>query len=452
MTRHDLNFPFAVYQQSLGTKKLPDGPAEQLLSLCEALGLSRVAVFGSNSGSGEPLRAALGEKFSFMLNSDTISPDVAAVFDAVLLGTHPRHYPAVMQTLKRNFPGRSLQLLAPFQEECRVPAFSSDPQTSPLGKRVRPCHYQDLFVRHDGDLFPCCLTRDNERFKIGNIRDEDITDRLAGYDIGQCQCPEWAFNSIFRPAGPEDRVDIAMLNVELSLFCNSACAMCCVHSPQYTKDFGKPDASTHEGILRLFARFKPHGAYFQGGEVLVQPEAFGLVEAIRKQSPEMPIALITNANVPQCSIERAAELYDSFCIGFYGFQPHTYKTVTGLDIQRAKRSVRWLTERDRKKVCLKYLSTAVSFHEAPLFLEWALDVKPQSIMLVDADTQNYVRYAKPEGEVRFGNTSFPLNDLYWDKIFTRTKKRIDTILETNSAYIRDNGISVITCGGLFSQP
>ncbi len=89
----------------------------------------------------------------------------------------------------------------------------------------RPCHYRELFVASNGDVYPCCLTWNNPSLRIGHIGDTDLEDRILSFD-GTCHCSSF----ILRKGGPSDTREYK-LNVETGLACNGRCAMCCVDAP-----------------------------------------------------------------------------------------------------------------------------------------------------------------------------------------------------------------------------
>lgn len=51
----------------------------------------------------------------------------------------------------------------------------------------RPCHYRELFVASNGEVYPCCLTWNNPALRIGHITDPDLEKRLLAFD-GLCRC------------------------------------------------------------------------------------------------------------------------------------------------------------------------------------------------------------------------------------------------------------------------
>lgn len=444
--RH-LGWPHERYLACLSESRLAPDLAEALRDALDRQNARKVLLFGANTGTGAAIRQAVGDAFAAFVNSDTLDPGLRLDFDAVVLATSARHYPEVLGRLGPLVKDENLPVLTLFDTQ---PDGQPDPVAS-SGKRRRPCHYEDMFVTHAGDVFPCCLTWNDPGKRIGSIQDDDLPAKLAAYDITPCECAPWAFNSIFRPARTGDTCKIRMLNLELSLFCNSRCAMCCVHAPEYTSAFGRPDHSLHPQILRFVGQVRPEHIYLQGGEVLVQPGALDLVEAIRRKWPEIRLSLVTNGNVPLSMADRAETMFHSLAVSMYGFTSSAYRVVTGLDVENVKRFCERVAARSREKLCVKYLTTPVNFHEAPDFLEWALDVKPQAVMIVDADSQDYVRYRRPLQGAGFDPGRNPLHDLYWERIFTRTIRRLEKVVRSRRAFLEESGIHLDVCGGVFDR-
>jgi pyruvate-formate lyase-activating enzyme len=443
MNQQHLGWESALYPQVLASGVLPDEQALGLRGVLETLGARRVLLFGVNKGTGAAVRLALGPLVQGFINSDTLFPDQQLDCDAVVLAVSPAHYQAVLQRLETGVDLGDAFVLTLFKAE-PVEAAAS------LGSRcVRPCHLEDMFINHTGDIYPCCRTSGDASKRIGRLGDPDLLERLQHFDIRPCQCEPWAFNSIFRPARSGEIPRIRTLNLELSLFCNSRCAMCCVHAPEYTEVFKKPDYSQYPQILDLAERLRPESIYLQGGELLVQDRFGELCAGLRQRSPGSSLALITNGNVPDRQADWAVAAFDTLVVSLYGHSPQTYKTVTGLDVARARKFCERVAAIAPQKLTLKYLATPVSFHEAPLFLDWAQGLRPRGVQIIDADSQGYVRYCRPQAGPGFDPCRNALHDLYWERIFTRSLRDLSRVAQAGKGEREAHGISLTVCGGVF---
>jgi MoaA/NifB/PqqE/SkfB family radical SAM enzyme len=447
MIQRHLGWSHALYPQTAASGALPDEQARTLRSALDALGAKRVLLFGANAGTGAAVRLALGPLARGFVNSETLFAGMPLDCDAVVLAVAPRHYAAVTQRLAAELDLGDRPVLTLFDAE---PAAAPGAEAG-HGRRVRPCHLEDMFVSHCGEVYPCCLASGDLARRIGHLSDPDILDRLRGFDIRPCRCEPWASNSVFRPAREGEEVRIRTLNLELSLFCNSRCAMCCVHAPEYTAAFRKPDYSLYPRIVALVERLQPGCIYLQGGELLVQDRFFELCAAIRQCSPGSQLALVTNGNVPLKTADRAVAAFDSLVVSLYGHTAQTYRIVTGLDVARAHRFCERAARTAREKLTLKYLTTPVNFHEAPLFVDWAVRLRPRHVQVVDADSQDYVRYARPRGGPGFDPRRDPLHDLFWERIFTRSIRDLERTARANRAFREEHGIGLTVCGGIFDR-
>ena len=41
----------------------------------------------------------------------------------------------------------------------------------------RVCHFHKLSIRHNGDIFPCCVTS-TPNFRVANIFDDDLENKI----------------------------------------------------------------------------------------------------------------------------------------------------------------------------------------------------------------------------------------------------------------------------------
>ncbi|MDQ7834309.1 MAG: radical SAM protein [Humidesulfovibrio sp.] len=448
MNLKHLDWEHALYRQVVETGVLGVPQAASLRGELESLDARRVLLYGVNQGTGAAVRLALGAMVTGYVNSDTLFKGQEVDCDAVVLAVSPRHYAAVLNRLEDTLDLGRRPVLTLFDHE---PETSLETMRGATGKRVRPCHFEDMFINHAGEVFPGCLTWSDPAKRIGHLGDADLMQRLQDFDIRTCQCEPWSFNSIFRPAVAGEAVCIRTLNIELSLFCNSRCAMCCVHAPEYTAEFKQPDYSLYPEIIALVKRLRPASIYLQGGELLVQERIFELCAALREASPQTALALVTNGNVPGKLADRAVCAFDSMVVSLYGHTPQTYKVLTGLNVERAHAFSRRVAAIAPEKLTLKYLATPVNIHEASLFLDWAIRVGPRGIQIIDADSSDYVRFTRPRRGPGFDPRRNPLHDLYWERIFTRSIRDLERVASARRDEMAALGLDLTVCGGVFDM-
>lgn len=282
----------------------------------------------------------------------------------------------------------------------------------------RPCHRKGLFVRSNGEIYPCCEVWSRKNLKIGHITDEDILDKIENYDKS-CSC----YNYNLIPGTKQDN-SCEQLNIELSYKCQASCAMCCVDAPSFK---GKYDDNYYVLIRKLIDHLLPKEILIQGGEILVQPKSIEWIEELKNDHPQIKLSLVTNGNNLN-AYDVAEKLFNRFTISIVGFQPETYKCIMGLDINKTiEFSERMI--KAGKEVYLKYLLTPNNFHELPLFLDWAMKNNPAKISVADVYIPSYIEINAPYD--------------YWKKLVERTRKRVAEVIRDNKdcksqLFISDN--------------
>lgn len=405
--------------------------------------MSKALVFGSNSKTGLLVRDILGGRFAGFVTKETIDPMMCVEFDAVILANSPRDYKKALEILSSAFPDR---------DYVAVTLFEDDPDTRYDSKGrsvpVAPCHMNHILIRFNGEVFPCCQVYADKDKAVCNVRDADVAAKLRSFDM-DCACA----GKGFRPLKDSEPLSIDTVVCELSLLCNGKCAMCCAHSPEYTEEYGRSMAHAvdYEAIERAVAAINPRAINFQGGELLVDPASLKWIRKLRERRPSLHMTLVTNGNVDTSVAGMVFDLFDRCLIDFYGFQPFTYKTITGLPLERAVAFAERLLEIDRGKVTLKYLSTPINFHESVLFLDWALKRSPSEIVLIDADSDWYIKndpLVKIPKFDPYGSTDM-LPDIYWSRIISRTTEQLQDIVRKNADYCKKHSIRLLFWGGLF---
>ncbi|MGV7927933.1 MAG: radical SAM protein [Spirochaetota bacterium] len=264
----------------------------------------------------------------------------------------------------------------------------------------RPCHYRELFVASNGDVYPCCLTWNKPALRIGHITDPDLEERLLSFD-GSCRCSGFTL----RKGKPSDE-RAYKLNVETGLACNGRCAMCCVDAPSSHGPY------LYYGELDRLIETLPaiNHMVVQGGEVLIQKKTMDWLRALSLRRPEIPLALITNGNVEADTVPFVESLFFNVLVSVYGFQDETYRRITRMELEKTLRFAGDLVKRKRTTVHLKYLVTPLNLHELPLFLRWAIALGPETISVIDSNTALYINRATP--------------DRYWDLVIGRTGEEV----------------------------
>lgn len=290
-------------------------------------------------------------------------------------------------------------------------------------KQAVPCHYQSLFVKFNGMVYPCCMAGssdgtlgDTAHKIIGHVSDPDLPAKIEAYS-SDCTCHQRRL----RPIAPGEERRFGQLNLELSLHCQADCAMCCVFAPSFRGGY-----DLYDHLERLALACSPREMLFQGGEVLVQKRSLRFIERLRERLPDTRFRLTTNASVVLDLAETIERLFDDVNISVVGFQPETYRAIMGIDIRPMRRMARRLCRGGRTRVHLKFMATPNNIHELPLFLRWAARLSPNAI---SSDGIHIAKYV-----VR--NTF----DSYWAKIFERTGKEVRRFLDDHGREIAKRGV------------
>lgn len=283
------------------------------------------------------------------------------------------------------------------------------------GAPKRICHFHELFVRSNGDVFPCCQTWERQSMRIGHVGDADIAEKISRFS-GFCSCDRFRL----KRGGRGDERKYSLLNIELSLLCQGQCAMCGVNSPGWQGEY-----DLYRQLDALVDVTQPAEILVQGGEVLVQKRSVEWLKALKSRHPSLKISLVTNGCVPEETADAVDGLFSRVTVSFVGFQRETYRRIMGLDIDRTFVFVDRLLRMKETKVYLKYLVTPINVHETPLFLQWAIEQAPARIAVSDATMQSYIRHTP---------------DDYWRKIFDRTGADARRVLVDNLAAIKEGNI------------
>lgn len=292
---------------------------------------------------------------------------------------------------------------------------------------ARVCHYNELFVQNNGDVYPCCLVWNRKNMRIGHICDDDLLNKIDRFK-GDCFCERYKLIS-----GNGENKKYDMINIELSYKCQSKCAMCCVNAPDYN---GKYDLKLFDALQNLITLLCPKEILVQGGEILIQPDSLSWLRNIKKLFPTMNISMVTNGN-HLIMADYVCNTINRITVSFVGFQRATYKTIMGMDIEKTKNFCEHIIKSGKTRVYLKYLITPNNLHELPLFLEWAISLAPEVIYFTDANTKKYIN-------------EYTL-DRYWEKMITRTVQETTRVLLANKEFLEkelNNRFVRISIGGV----
>lgn len=271
----------------------------------------------------------------------------------------------------------------------------------------RTCHFHELFITHKGEIFPCCMIWGCRDMKIGHIHDDNLIESLRNF-YRPCSCARFEL----RKGLAEEKIAVDYINIEVSLLCQGKCAMCGVNAPSWHGEY-----DYYDSLVQIINEFSPRQILVQGGEVLIQKETLEWIEKLRSTYPNLQITVSTNGNVDLNLIDKVEELFYGVNVSFVGFQPLTYATVMGMDVNKAVRFSEELAKRRKVRLLLKYLTTPVTIHEFSLFLDWAINLNPAEILVDDAHTFTYV--------------NIYTGDNFWEKIFERARKEVRAVLINN---------------------
>jgi MoaA/NifB/PqqE/SkfB family radical SAM enzyme len=281
------------------------------------------------------------------------------------------------------------------------------------------CALHTLFIRNNGDVYPCCFVWHKPEMKIGHITDRDILLSIKSF-FHECSCDYFKL----RKAKPDEQIDMDRFNLELSLICQGKCAVCSTGVPWSPQ---RPYAY-YDAVEKLIEQLQPKRINVQGGEVLIQEDSIVWVEKIKKKYPKTYFTIVTNGNVGLTMIEKVEQLFSAVDVSFMAFQPETYERIMGMDVSKTLQFAQELAH--RKKTCLsvRYVATPISIHELCLFLQWAINIRPSFIIANDCYIPQYINVRT--------------SDNFWERIFLRSKEKVKSVLMLNKEAIINNQISI----------
>jgi len=287
-------------------------------------------------------------------------------------------------------------------------------EDEPCNLFERACHYNELFIRHDGVVFPCCLVWTRNDMRIGHIDDHSIIEKIQNY-YHKCSCEKYQL----RKALSGENISCEFLHLELSLSCQGKCVMCCVKAPDWRGSF-----HGYERLIQLVELLKPKEIRVQGGEVLIQKESIKWLYHVKERFPGTSFSIVTNANVRIDMVDTVNELFDLVIFSMVGFQPSTYSAIMSMDVRKTISFIEALAASGTVKLWPKYLVTPLNIHESCLFLDWAVGLKPSRIRI---DSSGICRYL-----------NLDTDDKYWEKIIARSENAVKEVLLRRATDLRLN--------------
>lgn len=272
-------------------------------------------------------------------------------------------------------------------------------------RECRPCHFKQLYVRSNGEVYPCCRVWPRKEMMIGHITDDNLIDKIMNYDPANCSCKKY----IIRKSNKNDAMKYFNINLELSLACQAKCAMCCVDAPGWSGVY-----NYYNDVELLIENIgEIDKLVFQGGEILVQSESISFIEKLKsRMPPNTQFSVITNGNINIENIDKIEKIFDRMMISIVGFQAETYKKIMGIELDKTIEFAENIARRGKIELVLKYLLTPINYHEQNIFLHWAFKQTPKEIVICDATWRQYINEN--------------VEDRYWDKIIART---VDSVVK-----------------------
>jgi len=308
---------------------------------------------------------------------------------------------SLKKLLKAAFPRQYEQLMESFLQRKRLRLRREEYNDCKLPERA--CHLRGLFIGHEGGVYPCCLIWGDPRMRIGHVKDPDIYDKIAAFQE-QCHCGAYKL----RKGLPGEKAVYELLNIEVSLACQGKCAMCCVGAPDWQGEY-----NYYGEVTKFLEHIKPERIRLQGGEVLIQKKCLEWLYQLKSWS-KAELSLVTNGNVGLDMIDTVEDLFKELIVSVFGFEPETYRKITGMDVRRTIMFCEELEKRGKVRVYPKYLITPICLHETALFLDWAIRTGFKMTFLAEADILPYLNMKTP--------------DQFWQKIIDRTGHDIQAIL------------------------
>lgn len=274
-------------------------------------------------------------------------------------------------------------------------------------KTDRYCQEEELFIKHNGDVYPCCRTWGNQQLRIGNISDPDISEKIHNFNQ-TCQCERFCLKSL----KDKNQTAIQMVNIEFSLRCQGNCIPCCVCAP-WT---GEAKQYLYFGHLESFLKKSSVKVLrVQGGEVFIQKDTIDFLLGLKQKITGLTVAIVSNGNFPVSQSAEFINLFDQAGFSFMGFQPDTYKCIMGLERQKTLDFINSVKDAYKGKLRFAFITLPSTIHEICSFLEYTLEMEAANVLISDGAPFQYIN---------------PVNtwDSYWIKLMERSGAALRKLL------------------------
>ncbi len=168
--------------------------------------------------------------------------------------------------------------------------------------------FNQLYIHSSGDVYPCSFVQNNPDFVLGNIQQASLAtiwegekaaalrEKHLGVLPGACErnqstflCNKTGVRSHFHPSD----LKLRRLDVMLDSACNLTCVMC---TNIYDKNGGFKENFFWENNDDMFSTIVE--VELVGGEPLISPYFFRIVDRISALNPKCQWSLTTNAHYP----------------------------------------------------------------------------------------------------------------------------------------------------------
>ncbi len=168
--------------------------------------------------------------------------------------------------------------------------------------------FNQLYLHSSGDVYPCAFVQNNPEFVLGNIQKESLTqiwngskanelrEKHDGTLPGTCAhnqstflCDKTSLRTHFHPSD----LKLRRLDVMLDSACNLTCVMC---TNIYDKNGGFKEKFFWENNDDIFSSITE--VELVGGEPLISPYFFRMVDRVSALNPKCEWRVTTNAHFP----------------------------------------------------------------------------------------------------------------------------------------------------------
>lgn len=321
----------------------------------------------------------------------------------------------VLKQLKRDWIGVAYRVNVPYGSHDFIQDIDLEQE-----KKDQYCVEQGMYLRYNGDIFPCCRSCWNSDLKIGNILEADISDKIKKFDK-PCQCTKYRLKST------KEKIELVIqrLHIEFSLSCQGNCLPCCVLAP-WTRE--SKQYCYFQAVENFIKDFSVKKLLVQGGEIFVQKDTVMFLEGLKSRIEGLSIAIITNGNFDLSRSKSFQMLFDEAHFSFMGFQPDTYQLIMGLQRQKTMDFIDSVRKSFHGRMKIKFITLPSNIHEICSFVQYGLDIEADLCI----SSGNIFQYINQE------NTW----DSYWFKLIERSKSQFRDLLIEKKDEIKEKNIHI----------